>query len=58
LNIHEEICRDLKSFSNVLNNWVKDGKIVQGTIKLPEIKRKLVYQLADPKNTVVKLSPL
>lgn len=58
LNIHDEICPDLKPFSKILSDWVKDGEFAQGKIKLPEINKKLVYQLADPKQTVVKLSPL
>jgi hypothetical protein len=58
LNINDEICPELKPFSKILSDWVKDGKFVEGKIKLPEIKRKLVYQLASPKHTVVKLSPL
>jgi hypothetical protein len=55
LNINEEICPNLKPFSKILNDWVKDGKFAQGKIKLPEINKKLVYQLASPKYTVVKL---
>ncbi len=58
LNIYDEICPNLKSFSKILSDWVKDGKFVEGKIKLPEIDRKIVYQLSSPKNTVVKLSPL
>ena len=58
MNINEEICPDLAPFSKILSDWVKDGKFQQDKIKLPEINKKLVYQLSSPKYTVVKLSPL
>lgn len=58
LNLSEEICPGLKDFSVILNEWVKEGKYSEGKIKLPEIGKKLVYQLATPKYTVVKLSAL
>ncbi len=56
--VDEELCPGLKEFSVILNNWLKDGKFQQGEIKLPEINKKLVYQLASPNFTVVKLSVL
>jgi hypothetical protein len=41
-----------------MSAWVKQGGFKEGKIKLPEINKKLVYCLTDPKNTYVKLSPL
>lgn len=58
LNISDEICPSLKQFSVILNDWVRDGDSRNGKIKLPEIGKKIVYQLASPKYTVVKLSVL
>jgi len=57
LGVTKEICPDLNQFSTDLNDWVKTGKLYNKTvIKLPEIKKKLMYQLAKPGiNTVVKL---
>jgi hypothetical protein len=58
LNITDEICPELKDFSKILSDWVRDGTHKQGKIKLQEINRKLVYQLDVPKHTFVKLSAL
>ncbi len=55
LGISNELCTGLNDFSQVLNNWVKTGEHERGIIALPEIKRKLVYKLIEPKSTVVKL---
>lgn len=58
LDINEELCPGLKSFSIILGNWVRDGKFQEGKITLPEVGKKLVYQLSNPKYTFVKLSVL
>ena len=58
LGINDEICPDLKPFFTLMNDWIREGGFKEGKIKLPEINKKIVYQLASPKYTVVKLSPL
>ena len=59
MGIHKEICPELEDFSKILSEWIKTGKPAGGSIKLPEINKKLVYQLARPNdNTVVKLTKL
>ena len=58
MNLHEGTCHSLTEFSKILNDWVKTDKHYSGSIEIPEIKRKLVYQLMEPKNTVVKLSKI
>lgn len=58
MQITEETCNDLKLFSAILNEWVKDGKYAEGKIKLPEVNKKIVYKLTSPKYTFVKLTPI
>ena len=59
MNINKDTCPDIIRFSVVLNDWVKTGESQQGKIKLPEIDKKLVYQLMIPnKNTMVKLTDM
>jgi hypothetical protein len=58
LNIIEDNYQELKDFSVILNQWVRDGKYCEGKIKIPDLDRKIVYQLATPKFTVVKLSKI
>ncbi len=55
LGINEEICIELKRFYAILNDWVRSGTFASGKIKLEEICKKLIYQLDNSKNTVVKL---
>lgn len=55
LNIDQDTV-EIKEFSVILNNWVKDGIPKSGKVKLPEINKKLVYQLSNPNNTIVKLT--
>jgi len=45
----------LKYFSNILNDWVRDGAFKGGKIELPAIGKTLVYQLSSPDKTVVVL---
>jgi hypothetical protein len=59
MGIRKEICPELEDFSKVLSTWIKTGNTVNGSIDLPEINKKIVYQLARPNdNTVVKLTKL
>lgn len=58
MNISEEICPELKEFSDILCAWVRDGGIYEGKVKLPEINKKIVYKLNGPKHTVVKIVTL
>jgi len=56
LNIIEKDIPGLVEFSKLLNLWVKNNTPASGKIKLPEINKKLTYQLASVKNTYIKLS--
>jgi len=55
LNIDDSFCGD---FPMKLNDWVKNGTSYTGKIKIPEIGKKIVYQLLRPDYTVVKLTDL
>lgn len=58
LEFDENTCESLKEFYKILNEWVRTGMYANGKIKLPEIQKKIVYTLSNPKHTVVKLTML
>lgn len=56
--ITNDTCPDIVKFHEIMNEWVRDGLYKKGAIKIPEVNKKIVYQLAGPKHTVVKLSQM
>ncbi len=50
LGISDDLCKDLKNFRKISNDFIKSDTSFQGKIRLIEIDRELVYLLSVQPN--------